>query len=66
MSTQASSDADGFFAFLDLDVGAYVIKARKKGYKRYKQTTRLEEVEEKDIEIVMKKTRKRTRENILQ
>ena len=49
MSTQASSDADGFFAFLDLDVGAYVIKARKKGYKRYKQTTRLEEVEEKDI-----------------
>lgn len=49
------SDEDGFFEFLDLDAGTYVIKAIKKGSKSYKQTISLEEGEEKEIEIVMKK-----------
>ena len=49
------SGEDGFFEFLDLDTGTYVIKAIKKGSKCYKQTISLEEGEEKEIEIVMKK-----------
>ena len=53
------SDEDGLFEFLDLDAGKYVIKAIKKGYKRYKQTISLKEGEEREIEIEMKKTSKR-------
>lgn len=49
------SDEDGFFEFPDLDAGTYVIKAIKKGSKSYKQTISLEEGEEKEIEIVVKK-----------
>lgn len=52
--------------FIDFDADTYVIAVIKKGYKRVKQTVMLEAGEEGDIEIVMKKTRKRTRENILQ
>ena len=53
------SDEDGLFEFLDLDAGKYVIKAIKKGYKRYKQTVSLKEGEETEIEIEMKKISKR-------
>lgn len=60
------SDEDGLFEFTDLDADTYIITAIKKGYKIAKQTITLEEGEEKDIEIVMKKTRKRNKENILQ
>ena len=55
------SDEDGFFEFTDLYADTYIITAIKKGYKTVKQTITLESGEEKDIEIVTKKTgRKRT------
>lgn len=50
------SDEDGFFEFGDLEADTYVIIARKKGYKRAKQTASIGEGEEVDIEITMKKT----------
>ena len=63
---KTTSDEDGLFEFADLDADTYTITALKKGYKTVKQTLTLEAGEEKDIEIVMKKTRKKTRETILQ
>jgi hypothetical protein len=53
------SDEDGLFEFTDLDADTYIITAIKKGYKRTKQTLTLEEGEDVDIEIEMKKTRKK-------
>ena len=50
------SDEDGFFEFTDLDADTYIVTTLKSGYKTVKQTITLEEGEEKDIEIVMKKT----------
>lgn len=55
----SSSDADGYFEFKDLEADTYVLVAKKKGYKGAKQTIRLEEAEETEIEIEMKKTSKR-------
>jgi uncharacterized membrane protein len=55
------SNSDGFFEFTDLDADTYVITAIKKGYKRAKRSIKLEEGEEKEIEIVLKKTSKRVR-----
>ena len=54
-----ASDADGFFEFKDLDADTYVIVAKKKGYKRGKQTVTLEEGESQEVEIELKKTTKR-------
>ena len=53
------SDEDGVFEFTDLDADAYIITALKKGYKTVKQAVTLEEGEEKDIEIVIKKMGKK-------
>ncbi len=53
------SDEDGLFEFADLDADTYTITALKKGYKAVKQTITLEAGEEKDIEIVMKKTKRK-------
>ena len=53
------SDEDGLFEFTDLDADTYIITALKKGYKTVKQMITLEAGEEKDIEIVMKKTTKK-------
>jgi hypothetical protein len=53
------SDEDGFFEFTDLGADTYIITAIKKGYNRIKQTVTLEAGEEKDIEIVMKKEKRR-------
>ena len=53
------SDSNGFFAFYDLDADTYVIKASKKGYKRYKKTITLKEGEGKEIKIKIKKVNKR-------
>jgi len=50
------SDEDGFFEFADLDADTYIITALKSGYKMVKQTITLEEGEEVDIEIEIKKT----------
>ncbi|MDO8140263.1 MAG: carboxypeptidase regulatory-like domain-containing protein [Candidatus Brocadiales bacterium] len=52
------SDEDGFFEFTDLDADTYIITALKSGYKMVKQTITLEEGEEKDIEIVIKRRSK--------
>lgn len=60
ISQTISSDVDGFFKFLDLDADTYVIFAKKKAYKRSKQTVKLGEHEDKEIEIVMKKIRKKS------
>lgn len=56
---RTSTDADGFFEFADLDADTYVIFASKKGYKKTKSTIKLEEGEDKEVEIEMKKTTKR-------
>ena len=53
------SDEDGFFEFTDLYADTYIITAIKKGYKIAKQALTLEEGEEVDIEIVMKKANKK-------
>ncbi|MBI2472382.1 MAG: carboxypeptidase regulatory-like domain-containing protein [Planctomycetes bacterium] len=54
-----ATDADGFFEFADLDADTYIIVARKKGYKRAKQTISLGDGESQEIEIELKKTSKR-------
>lgn len=56
---RATSDEDGVFEFTDLDADAYIITALKKGYKIVKQTITLEEGEEKDIEVVIRKSSRR-------
>ena len=56
---KTTSDEDGLFEFADLDADTYTITAIKKGYKTVKQTITLEAGEERDIEIVMKKTRRK-------
>ena len=53
------SDEDGLFEFVDLDADTYIITVLKKGYKKSKQTVILEEGEDADIEIEMKKSSKR-------
>jgi len=58
ISTSTSSDADGFFEFTDLDANTYVIIANKKGYKRSNKTVILEEREDKEIEIKMRKAKR--------
>jgi len=52
----ASSDADGFFEFRDLDADKYVIFASKKRYKKTKQTVSLDEGDEQEIQIEMRKS----------
>ncbi len=53
------SDEDGFFEFTDLDADTYIVTALKSGHKTVKQTVTLEEGEEVDIEIVVKKTKRK-------
>lgn len=54
---KTSSDEDGLFEFTELEPDTYIITALKKSYKISKKTVTLEAGEEKDIEIVMKKSR---------
>jgi hypothetical protein len=58
---RTSTDADGFFEFTNLEADTYVIFASKKGYKKTKSTIKLEEGEDGEIEIEMKKTTKRVK-----
>ena len=53
-----ASDADGFFEFTDLEADTYILITKKKGYKRAKQTIRLEEGEAKEVDINLKRTSK--------
>ena len=46
----------GFFGFEGLEADTYVLIAKKRGYKRVKQTITLAEGGEREIEIEMKKT----------
>ena len=52
---KAITDADGYFEFADLEAGTYVINATNKGYKGVKKTITLEEGEDREMEIMMKK-----------
>ena len=54
LSKTLFSDQNGYFEFTDLEADTYVIILKKRGYKRKKRTVKLEEEEEKKIEIVMK------------
>ena len=54
-----SSDAEGFFEFTDLDANTFVITAKKRGFRNAKKTVKLEDEEEREIEIEMKKSTKR-------
>jgi len=56
---KASTDADGFFEFTDLEADTYVIFASKKGYKKTKSKVKLEEGEDREVEIEIRKTIKR-------
>ncbi|HHT9137595.1 MAG TPA: MSCRAMM family protein [Candidatus Wunengus sp. YC60] len=56
-----SSDADGFFEFTDLEADTYILIAKKKGYKRAKQTISLGEREAKEVEINLKRTSKKAK-----
>ena len=53
-----SSDADGYFEFADLDADTYGIIAKKTGFKRASKTVILEDGEEKELQIKMKKAKK--------
>jgi uncharacterized membrane protein len=66
VTRSASSDADGFFEFTDLDADKYVIVAKKKGFRKNQQKVTLEEGESEEIEIVMKKTSKRIKKLLLE
>ena len=61
----ASSDADGYFEFGNLEADTYVLVAKKRGYKRAKQTITLAEGDETEIEIEMKKTSKRKMKKLI-
>ena len=56
-----SSDADGYYEFTGLDADTYIITAKKKRYRKFKQTVKLEEGEEKEVEIEMRKTTKKVK-----
>lgn len=62
----ASTDADGFFEFTELEADKYVIFAKKKGYKKTKSTVKLEEGEYKEVEIEIRKTTKRIKKEGIQ
>ena len=55
VTKNTSSDADGFFEFTDLDEDVYMVLATKKRYKNYQKTIKLEEGQEKKIEIEMRR-----------
>ena len=56
---KTATDRDGFFEFTDLDADIYVITAKKKRYKTTRTTIELEELEDREIEIELRKTTSR-------
>ena len=56
---KTATDRDGFFEFADLDADIYVITAKKKRYKTTRTTIELEELEDREIEIELRKTTSR-------
>ncbi len=65
VAKSTASDQDGAFEFADLDAGTYTVIATKKRYKNAQQTVTLEEAEDKEIEIEMRKTTSRMQEEVL-
>ncbi len=55
----ASSDREGFYEFENMDAGTYRLVATKRFYKTVQQTVKLEEGEDKENPIEMKRTTKR-------
>ncbi len=49
------SDEDGYFAFEDLKADTYTVTAKKKGYRKDKQTVVLDKGEDEEIEMHLKK-----------
>ncbi len=66
VTENASTDADGFFEFADLDADTYLMIAKKKGYRKNQQKATLEDGASEEIEIVMKKTSKRIKGLLLE
>ena len=62
----ASSDRDGFFEFEDLDPDTYRVALTKKFYKKVNKVVKLEEGEDKEVEIEMKKRSKRIKGLLLE
>jgi len=56
---KTATDRDGLFEFTDLDADIYVITAKKKRYKTTRTTIELEELEDREIEIELRKTTSR-------
>ena len=54
-----SSDADGYYEFTGLNADTYIITAKKKRYRKFKQTVTLGEGEEREVEIELRKTTKK-------
>ncbi|MBM4065710.1 MAG: PEGA domain-containing protein [Planctomycetes bacterium] len=55
-NSTTSSDLDGFFEFEELEADAYVLTAKKRGYKPSRQTITLAEGGETEVEITLKRT----------
>jgi hypothetical protein len=54
------SDEDGYFEFNDLEADTYRIIAKKRGYRQETKRVKLGEGESKEIEIVMRRTSRKT------
>lgn len=55
VSTSTTTDANGFFEFINLWTDTYIITAKKEGYNDSKKIIRLKEGDVKQIRIVMRK-----------
>ena len=52
------SEQDGSFEFEDLEAGVYRVIARKRSYRKFSERITLNEGEEKEMEIVLRKASK--------
>ncbi|MBL1170214.1 MAG: carboxypeptidase regulatory-like domain-containing protein [Candidatus Brocadia sp. AMX2] len=55
MRKKTLSGTEGSFEFTDLETDTYKITAKKRGYRKGRQTVMLEEGEDEEIRIEMKK-----------
>jgi len=58
------TDADGFFEFSDVESGTYKLSAKKKGYKKSKETVSVKASQEKYVELELRKSSKSRSDNI--
>ena len=54
----ATADEDGYFLFDDLESGVYMVIVRKRSYRKVSERITLDEGEEKEMEIVLRKASK--------